>query len=238
MEHAKSTAAAFNGRTDSVGGNGTEGHGGPEEAGNGQEVARRSATGPELRNAMKTVFTTGEAAEICKVSQQTIIRCFDSGRLKGFRVPGSRFRRIPREALIAFMKDNGIPPDALDSGKKKVLVVDDDPEIVELFVDVLERDGRFEVKTAATGYDAGMLTQEFGPDLIILDYMLPDVNGNVVCQTIRQKPEFEQTKIIIVSGVVNQDEINDLLKSGADEFVKKPFNIEKLIERIGELLTV
>ncbi len=187
---------------------------------------------------MKTVFTTGEAAEICKVSQQTIIRCFDSGRLKGFRVPGSRFRRIPREALIAFMKDNNIPPDALASGKQKILVVDDDPEIVELFVDVLERDGRFEVKTAGTGYDAGILTQEFQPDLVILDYMLPDINGNVVCQTIRANPNFEHMKIIIVSGVVNQDEINDLLKAGADEFVKKPFNIEKLIERIGELLTV
>ena len=187
---------------------------------------------------MKTVFTTGEAAEICKVSQQTIIRCFDSGRLKGFRVPGSRFRRIPRDALIAFMRDNGIPPDSLDSGKSKVLVVDDDPEIVELFVDVLERDGRFEVKTAGTGYDAGMMTQEFMPDLIILDYMLPDINGNVVCQTIKSKPEFEHTKVIIVSGVVNQDEINDLLKAGADEFIKKPFNIEKVIERIGALLAV
>ena len=53
-------------------------------------------------------------------------------------MPGSRFRRIPREALVAFMKDNGIPSDNLDSGKRKVLVVDDDPEIVELFVDVLE----------------------------------------------------------------------------------------------------
>lgn len=187
---------------------------------------------------MKTVFTTGEAAEICKVSQQTIIRCFDSGRLRGFRVPGSRFRRIPRDALLQFMKENGIPPDALDSGKSKVLVVDDDPEIVELFVDVLERDGRFEVKTASTGYDAGIITQEFQPDLVILDYMLPDINGNVVCKTIRQKPEFEHTKIIIVSGVVNQEEINDLLKAGADEFVKKPFNIEKLIERIGSLLQV
>jgi two-component system, OmpR family, response regulator len=185
---------------------------------------------------MKAVFTTGEAAEVCKVSQQTIIRCFDSGRLRGFRVPGSRFRRIPRDALLAFMKENGIPPDSLDSGKRKILVVDDDPEIVELFVDVLERDGRFEVKTAATGYDAGVATQEFMPDLIILDYMLPDVNGNVVCQTIRKNPNFEHMKIIIVSGVVNQDEINDLLKAGADDFVKKPFNIEKLIERVGELL--
>ncbi len=187
---------------------------------------------------MKTVFTTGEAAEVCKVSQQTIIRCFDSGRLRGFRVPGSRFRRIPRESLILFMKENQIPADALDSGRRKVLIVDDDPEIVELFVDVLERDGRFDIRTAATGYDAGIVTQEFMPDLIILDYMLPDINGNVVCQTLRANPAFEHIKIVIVSGVVNQDEINDLLKAGADEFVKKPFNIEKLIDRIGELLVV
>ncbi|MDB5328658.1 MAG: response regulator receiver protein [Phycisphaerales bacterium] len=187
---------------------------------------------------MKTIFTTGEAADICKVSQQTIIRCFDSGRLKGFRVPGSRFRRIPRDALMAFMKENQIPPDALQSGKSKVLVVDDDPEIVELFVDVLERDGRFEVKTAGTGYDAGMITTEFHPDLILLDYMLPDVNGNVVCRSIRSKEEFAETKIIIVSGVVNQDEIDELMQAGANDFVKKPFNIEKLIERVGQLLSL
>ena len=99
------------------------------------------------RYPMKTVFTTGEAAKICKVSQQTIIRCFDSGQLKGFRVPGSRFRRIPRDLLYSFMRDNGIPTDALDSGKRKILIVDDDEELVELIVDVLARDGRFEIKT-------------------------------------------------------------------------------------------
>jgi excisionase family DNA binding protein len=188
--------------------------------------------------ADKQVFTTGEAAEICKVSQQTIIRCFDNGRLNGFRVPGSRFRRIPRNELLRFMKANEIPTELLDSGKKRILVVDDDGQSVDLFVDVLSRDERFEVKTAGTGYDAGLLTESFRPHLILLDYMLPDINGNVVCKTIRQKPEFEHTKIIIVSGVVNQDEINDLLKAGADDFVKKPFNIEKIIERIGELLSV
>ena len=56
---------------------------------------------------MKNLFTTGEAAEICNISQQTIIRCFDSGKLDGFRIPGSRFRRIPRDNLIKFMKENG-----------------------------------------------------------------------------------------------------------------------------------
>ena len=89
---------------------------------------------------MKNLFTTGEAAEICNISQQTIIRCFDAGRLKGFRIPGSRFRRIPRDSLIAFMKKNNIPFDNIDTGKARVLIVDDDVEIVELLVDVLVRD--------------------------------------------------------------------------------------------------
>jgi len=185
---------------------------------------------------MKDLFTTGEAAEICRVSQQTIIRCFDAGRLEGFRVPGSRFRRIPRQNLIKFMKDNNIPLDSIESGKRKVLVVDDDAEIVELIVEVLERDGRFEVKTASSGYEAGMATQRFRPELILLDYMLPDVNGNVVCQTIRRNPEFENIKIIIVSGVVKEDEIAQLLKSGAEDFIRKPFNIAELTDKITTVL--
>ena len=181
---------------------------------------------------MKELFTTGEAAEICRVSQQTIIRCFDSGRLKGFRVPGSRFRRIPRDSLLKFMKENGIPIDGLESGKKKVLIVDDDAEIVDLLEEVLSRDGRFDVKTATSGYEAGIQTQRFRPDLILLDYMLPDVNGNVVCHTIRRNPEFENIKIIVVSGVIKQDEIDQLLKSGAQDFIKKPFDVNDLVNRV------
>ena len=185
---------------------------------------------------MKDLFTTGEAAEICKVSQQTIIRCFDAGRLEGFRVPGSRFRRIPRQNLVRFMKDNNIPLDTIESGKRKILIVDDDAEIVELIEDVLERDGRFEVKTASSGYEAGMATEKFRPELILLDYMLPDVNGNVVCQAIRRNPEFENIKIIIISGVVKQDEIAQLIKSGAEDFIRKPFNITELTEKITVVL--
>jgi len=187
---------------------------------------------------MKDLFTTGEAAEICRVSQQTIIRCFDSGRLEGFRVPGSKFRRIPRQSLIKFMKENNIPLDQLESGKKKVLIVDDDAEIVELIAEVLTRDGRFEIKTASSGYEAGISTQQFRPDLILLDYMLPDVNGNVVCQTVRKNPEFENIKIIIVSGVVKQDEIGQLLKSGAEGFIKKPFDVDELTDKVTAALQI
>jgi len=189
-----------------------------------------------VKHNMKTVFTTGEAAKICKVSQQTIIRCFDSGQLKGFRVPGSRFRRIPREQLYLFMRDNGIPTDALESGKRKVLLVDDDEELVELISDVLERDGRFEVRTVNNGFDAGMMVKEYRPDLIVLDVMLPDINGKEVCQRVRTDKTTDEVKIICISGMVEEDKVGELKAAGADDFLHKPFEVERLLERMCELL--
>ncbi|MDR2643200.1 MAG: response regulator [Planctomycetaceae bacterium] len=188
--------------------------------------------------SIKTVFTTGEAAKICKVSQQTIIRCFDSGQLKGFRVPGSRFRRIPREQLFSFMRDNGIPTDALESGKRKVLVVDDDVEFVELICTVLEGDGRFETRSVNNGFDAGMMVREYRPDLIVLDVMLPDINGKEVCIRVRNDNSLEDVKIICISGMVESDKIAELMAAGADDFLQKPFETEKLIERLCVLMGV
>ena len=186
----------------------------------------------------KSVYTTGEVAQICKVSQQTVIRCFDSGRLKGFRVPGSRFRRIPRDSLVSFMKENEIPLDHLASGRKRVLVVDDDQAIVDMFSELLERDGRFEVRTATTGYDAGLATQQFHPDVMLLDFKLPDINGNVVCRTVRCQPEFEHMKIIIISGVADPEEIEELKAAWADDFIRKPFEIDHVISRMAAMLNV
>ena len=189
-------------------------------------------------NRTKQVFTTGEVAQVCKVSQQTVIRCFDSGKLKGFRVPGSRFRRIPREALVSFMKDNQIPLDHLESGRRRVLVVDDDEAIVEMFTDLLERDGRFEVRTASSGYEAGMLTERFRPDVILLDFKLPDINGTVVCSGIRSNEIHNHTKIIIISGAADPEEVEELRRAGADEFIRKPFDITAVIARIAEMLNL
>jgi excisionase family DNA binding protein len=210
----------------------------PNESVHGAEsVELAGATLAQI--ATKKIFTTGEAAALCKVSQQTIIRCFDSGRLTGFRVPGSKFRRIPRDELVRFMRANSIPTDVLQPSenghKRRVLVVDDDPAIVQLYLDALATDIRFEVRSASTGYDAGMLTESFKPDMIILDYMLPDLNGNIVCQRIRARPEFSGTKILCVSGVVREAEIAALRASGADDFLSKPFDIAVLLQRVRSL---
>jgi excisionase family DNA binding protein len=189
-------------------------------------------------SSLKTVFTTGEAAKICKVSQQTIIRCFDSGTLKGFRVPGSRFRRIPRDHLYNFMKENGIPTDALESGKKKLLIVDDDQDLVDLMSDAFQRDGRFELRTANNGFDAGMQVKEFRPDIVVLDVMLPDLNGKLVCQHVRSDRSLDSVKILCISGMVEPSKVTELKESGANDFLQKPFTTDTLLERVCDLIEI
>jgi excisionase family DNA binding protein len=184
----------------------------------------------------KAVFTTGEAADVCRLSQQTIIRCFDNGQLEGFRVPGSKFRRIPRVSLLKFMKDNGIPLDAMSDDQIRVLVVDDEPEILKLFEAALGSDNRFEVTTAGTGYEAGMLTQRIRPDVVVLDLRLPDVDGSVVCRTIRDNPELIQTHIIMISGAMGDQEENELLAAGADVCFHKPIDMDAFTESLLKLV--
>jgi len=184
----------------------------------------------------KKIFTTGEAAQVCKVSQQTIIRCFDSGRLIGFRVPGSKFRRIPREELIRFMKANDIPIDSLEGSVRRILCVDDDPQINDLFRDILGSDSRFAVRTCETGYEAGLLTSSFRPHLILLDYKLPDINGNVVCERLRSTEDLADIHVVFISGVIDRAEADSLIKAGADGFLKKPFDVSDLLSMIEQVL--
>ncbi len=101
---------------------------------------------------------------------------------------------------------------------------------------MLEADGRFEVRVANNGFDAGMMVKEYRPDIIVLDVMLPDINGKEVCQRVRSDPTMDDVKIICISGMVEQDKVTDLKKSGANDFLQKPFEVETLIDRICQLL--
>ena len=99
----------------------------------------------------KDVLTTGEVAKICNVAPRTVSKWFDSGQIKGYRIPGSKDRRIPVASLIQFMKDHGIPMDGVHSGKPRVLVVDDEREIVETLQRVLVEQAGYEVRVSVNG---------------------------------------------------------------------------------------
>ena len=83
-----------------------------------------------------------------------------------------------------------------------------------------------------------MLVKEFRPDLVVLDVMLPDINGKAVCQRIRSDSTMDQIKVICISGMVEQDKVNDLRAAGADDFMQKPFAVEKLLDRACDLLEI
>jgi excisionase family DNA binding protein len=183
----------------------------------------------------KRIFTTGEAARICKVSQQTIIRCFDNGRLTGFKVPGSKFRRIPRDELVRFMRENGMPLSELGE-RPRVLVVDDDPTLLSAARSGLERDGLYEVASASNGFDAGLLAATFRPDVLVLEYMLADVDGAAVCRRLRAEHASSDIKILCVSANADGRIVEELRRAGADGFMHKPFSPGALADRIASML--
>jgi excisionase family DNA binding protein len=104
---------------------------------------------------MKKVFTTGQVAKICQVAPRTVSKWFDSGRLRGYRIPGSQDRRIPREALIRFLKENGMPMGNLEEESwHKMLVIG-----AKLFIDRLNEllpDEDYKYGVANSGFEAGM----------------------------------------------------------------------------------
>jgi two-component system response regulator RpaA len=136
------------------------------------------------------------------------------------------------------MKENGIPTDALESGRRRILVVDDDQAVVDLITEVLATDNRFETRSVNNGFAAGMLAKEYHPDLIILDVMLPDINGKAVCELVRGDPTMSDIKIICISGMVEEDKIEELKEAGADDFLHKPLDIDELIRRMCRLLDI
>lgn len=189
----------------------------------------------------KRIFTTGEAAAVCKVSQQTIIRCFDAGRLTGFRVPGSKFRRIPRDELIRFMQTNNIPTDVLGVGestdaKTRVLIVDDDDSFVRLAEHAFSDTTTYDVRTATTGYDAGLATESFRPHVIVLDLMLPDINGVLVCSRLRQRDEFKACRVLCVSASDQQSDFDRVMAAGANGYLRKPVTANDLRMRVEAMI--
>ncbi len=191
-----------------------------------------------LNWATKQVFTTGEAARISRLSLQTIIRYFDNGRLKGFRVPGSSDRRILRSDLVQLMRRRRIPTSVADGHTKRVLVIDDDKAFVRSVRSCIGGDKRFDVRTVTTGFEAGLLTARFRPHLVLLDFQLPGIDGGQVCRRLHANPRLQETKIIIVSDVVSSEKIRELAHIGADDFLRKPVDALTLHERMEALLRV
>ncbi|HEV3144883.1 MAG TPA: helix-turn-helix domain-containing protein [Gemmataceae bacterium] len=185
---------------------------------------------------MKKVFTTGQVAKICKVAPRTVSKWFDSGRLKGYRIPGSQDRRIPREQLIRFLKEHGMPLGELEEEEwHKILVIGAERLFIDRLQEMLPENEDYKYEIANSGFEAGIMAESFHPDTIIIDLSLGRSEALQIASNLRRNPQYEQTLMVALAA---EDEADpDSLKSQHhfSESFKKPFDIALLGERIRTL---
>jgi excisionase family DNA binding protein len=183
----------------------------------------------------KDVLTTGEVAKICNVAPRTVSKWFDSGSLRGYRIPGSKDRRIPVGELMKFMRAHGIPMDGLTSGRTRVLIVDDESEITATLHRILTEQTNYEVRIASSAFSAGMECERFKPHVVLLDVHLGDgtsADARQLAQTIRASETLQMTRIIAMSSKLTDGQASGLRPLGFESFLRKPFQVRQVVEAI------
>jgi CheY-like chemotaxis protein len=157
--------------------------------------------------------------------------------MKAYSTPGGH-RRVKWSDLMNFLTENRMPiPKKLEEAKKrKILVVDDDPDFLEIASKILERIPEAETRTTVSGFDAGVLVAEWNPDLILLDFLIPDLDGFEVTKKLRSNPRLKKIPIIAVTSISDPKELERVKTSGVDSVITKPIEAESFLKKVDRFL--
>jgi CheY-like chemotaxis protein len=182
------------------------------------------------------VLTTGQVSRICKVAPRTVSKWFDTGQLRGYRIPGSKDRRIPLQQLVRFMKVHGMPMDELETGQSRVLIVDPERDLTALLQQALTDAGQYEVRVAESAFEAGAITEQFHPHVLLVSLDLPGIDGRVLARFFATRAELDGVKLIGTSPALTPPDRQALLQQGFHHLLAKPFNIRDLTTVIEQAL--
>ncbi len=185
---------------------------------------------------MKKFFTTSEIAQVCGVAHTTVIRWIGEGKLKAHETPGGH-RRIERGDLLDFLKRFNIPvPASLADARFRVLVVDDESVMLSMIRKMFEGfPDEIELHMATHGMVALMLIGKIPFNLVILDVLMPDMDGIEVCRELKRNPDTADIKIIAITGKQLTEEQEEYLDRNVESLLKKPFSPIALLKRIDEI---
>ena len=186
----------------------------------------------------KDVLTTGEVAKICNVAARTVSKWFDSGQLEGYRIPGSKDRRIPVANLQQFMKSHGIPLDGLMTGATRVLICDSDQAVCETLCGVLSEESNCDVRTAKSMFDFGVQCERFRPHVVLVDTSQPAFDANSFMESIRSNEELTHCKVVAMSGTATDGQAISLTRMGFDASLRKPFTVRQALECVQSAAAV
>lgn len=185
----------------------------------------------------KDVLTTGEVAKICNVAPRTVSKWFDTGKLRGYRIPGSKDRRIPAQQLIRFMRAHGIPLDGMSTGLTRVLLVEGDRDVAELLSTALAQEAGFEVRTAGGAFEAGCVAGAFKPEVLMFDIDLPGLAGREAIRGVKNHPDLAGCRLIAVTQPLRPGEDESLRQQGFDASLQRPFEVSQVVTMIEQLLS-
>ena len=181
----------------------------------------------------KNVLTTGDVAKICNVAPRTVSKWFDSGQLKGYRIPGSKDRRIPVNELIRFMKQNNMPLPAMPVGRMRVVIVDNNGETPTL-AEMLKEKTDYEIRVVRNNFETGTTVQKFLPHILLVNLLSKDIDAGEICRNIRADDDLQNIKIIALANHLSGGEASALLQKGFDGFVSRPNDVLEIIRKIEE----
>lgn len=185
-------------------------------------------------------FTTSEVANYCAVTNDGVLKWIKSGKLRAFSTPGGHYR-VSAEDFRAFLEKFDIPVDeSFFRGEQKsrsVLVVDDEPNIRDIVRRLLrELDPELRVEEACDGYEAGIKIGNMMPDLVIMDVMMPRVDGISLCKSIRENAKTRAIKVLAITAFPEQDNVKKMYDAGADLCLIKPLQFEHFRLEVIRLL--
>jgi len=186
----------------------------------------------------KNVLTTGDVAKICNVAPRTVSKWFDNGQLKGYRIPGSKDRRIPVSELIRFMKVHNMPTTALPVGKIRVLIADSNDKTASALADILRSEGDYDVQTVQSNFGTGAVVQKFAPHVLLVSLLAEGINAMGICKYIRANEDLRTIKVIAIVNQLSDSESAALLQKGFDGYVPYSAEATEVIKRIEEVTAI
>ncbi len=186
----------------------------------------------------KNVLTTGDVAKICHVAPRTVSKWFDRGQLKGYRIPGSKDRRIPLNELVRFMKAHNIPTTALPVGKIRVLIVDSDSDTASALAERLRSKVNYEVQTVHSTFETGVTAQKFAPHALLIRLLAEGIAATDICKKIRTDEDLQTIKIIALANHLSESESVAILQKGFDGYVSDCADIDEVITKIEEATAI
>jgi excisionase family DNA binding protein len=181
-----------------------------------------------------TYLTTAQAARLLMVSPGSVRVWIGNGLLDAQVTPGGH-RRILRADLERFARERGMALAAAGpTDRFRILIVEDDEQFAEYLRKLLTRlSESIEVYVATSGFEAGFLARDMRPNVILLDLMMPTLDGFQVCERIKRDPQTRSIRIIAMTGYYSEENVNRILALGASECLSKPFEVEDLLRAIG-----